>query len=137
MTLAADGANLEAPGHAAEGARIVEGARFPLDVVAAVRNHHDRWDGVDQAGGLTGDQIPVLARILAVTEKFEALTAGRGSPRVTSKEALDQMITRSGLEFDPAVIEALGRAVRENIFEVSLPNVALPATPVEPAAATA
>jgi diguanylate cyclase (GGDEF)-like protein len=137
MTLAADGANLEAPGHAAEGARIVEGARFPLDVVAAVRNHHDRWDGVDQAGGLTGDRIPVLARILAVTEKFEALTAGRGSPRVTSKEALDQMITRSGLEFDPAVIEALGRAVRENTFEVSLPNVALPATPVEPAAATA
>jgi hypothetical protein len=47
------------------------------------------------------------------------------------------MITRSGLEFDPAVFEALGRAVRENTFEVSLPNVALPATPVEPAAATA
>jgi putative nucleotidyltransferase with HDIG domain len=137
MTLAADGANLEAPGHAAEGARIVEGARFPLDVVAAVRNHHDRWDGVDQAGGMTGEQIPVMARILAVTEKFEALTAGRGCLRVTSKEALDQIVARSGLEFDPAVIEALGRAVRENIFEVSLPTVALPATPVAPAAATA
>src|SRR5712664_586439 len=137
MTLAADGEKLEAPGHAAEGARIVEGARFPPDVVAAVRNHHDRWDGVDQAGGMTGEQIPVMARILAVTEKFEALTAGRGGPRLTSKEALDQIVARSGLEFDPAIIEALGRAVRENIFEVSLPNVALPATPVAPAAATA
>ena len=135
VTLAADGANLEAPGHAAEGARIVEGARFPLDVVAAVRNHHDRWDGVEQAGGMTGEQIPVLARILAVTERFEALTAGRGCPRVTSKEALDQMIARSGLEFDPAIIEALGRAVRDNTFEVSLPNVALPAMPVAPVAA--
>jgi diguanylate cyclase (GGDEF)-like protein len=130
MTLAADGQNLEAPGHAAEGARIVEGATFPPDVVAAVRNHHDRWDGVDQADGMTGEQIPILARILAVTERFEALTAGRGCPRVTSKEALDQIIARSGLEFDPAVIEALSRAVHENAFEGNLPNVAFPATAI-------
>jgi putative nucleotidyltransferase with HDIG domain len=136
MTLAADGPNLEAPGHAAEGARIVEGATFPPDVVAAVRNHHDRWDGVDQAEGMTGEQLPILARILAVTERFEALTAGRGCPRVTSKEALDQIIARSGLEFDPAVIEALSRAVRENAFEGNLPNVAFPATAITvPAAA--
>jgi putative nucleotidyltransferase with HDIG domain len=138
MTLAADGQNLEAPGHAEEGAKIVAGAKFPEDVVAAVRNHHDRWDGVDQAGGMTGEQIPILARILAVTERFEALTAGRGCSRVTSKEALDQIIARSGLEFDPAVIEALGRAVRENAFEGNLPNVAFPATAVAvPAPASA
>jgi putative nucleotidyltransferase with HDIG domain len=128
MTLAADGNTLEAPGHAADGAKIVEGATFPPDVVAAVRNHHDRWDGVDQAAGVVGDQIPILARILAVTERFEALTAGRSGPRVTSKEALDQIVARSGLEFDPAVIEAFGKAVRENVFEVSFPDVAFPAT---------
>jgi response regulator RpfG family c-di-GMP phosphodiesterase len=138
MTLAADGQNLEAPGHAAEGARIVEGATFPPDVVAAVRNHHDRWDGVDQADGMTGEQIPILARILAVTERFEALTAGRGCPRATPKEGLDQIVARSGLEFDPAIVEALAKGVRENIFEVNFPNVAFPATaPVVAAVATA
>jgi diguanylate cyclase (GGDEF)-like protein/putative nucleotidyltransferase with HDIG domain len=137
MTLAADGQNLEAPGHAAEGARIVEDAKFPSDVVAAVRNHHDRWDGVDQVGGMTGEQIPILARILAVTEKFEALTAGRGCPRATPKEALDQIVMRSGLEFDPAIVEALAKAVRENIFEVNFPNVAFPALAPVVAAATA
>jgi diguanylate cyclase (GGDEF)-like protein/putative nucleotidyltransferase with HDIG domain len=137
MTLAADGQNLEAPGHAAEGARIVEDAKFPSDVVAAVRNHHDRWDGVDQIGGMTGEQIPILARILAVTEKFEALTAGRGCPRATPKEALDQIVVRSGLEFDPAIVEALAKAVRENIFEINFPNVAFPALAPVVAAATA
>src|ERR1700682_3538216 len=138
MTLAADGPNLEAPGHAAEGARIVEGATFPPDVVAAVRNHHDRWDGVDQSEGTTGEQIPILARILAVTERFEALTAGRGCPRTTSKDALDQIVARSALGFDPAIVEGLAKSVRENIFEVSFPNVAFPAAaPVAPAAATA
>jgi diguanylate cyclase (GGDEF)-like protein/putative nucleotidyltransferase with HDIG domain len=137
MTLAADKDNLEAPGHAAEGARIVEGAKFPVNVVAAVRNHHDRWDGVDQADGTTGEQIPVLARILAVTERFEALTAGRASPRLTSKEALDQIIARSGLEFDPAVVDALSRAVRDNTLEANLPDVAFPAAASAPAAVTA
>jgi len=86
---------------------------------------------------MTGEQIPVLARILAVTERFEALTAGRGCPRVTSKEALEQMIARSGLEFDPAIIEALGRAVRENTFERTLLNAAFPATAAAPVGATA
>ena len=128
MTLAADGQNLEAPGHAAEGANIVDGAKFPPDVVAAVRNHHDRWDGVGQTDAVTGQNIPVLARILAVTERFEALTAGRGSARVTSKEALDQIVAGSGTEFDPAIVEGLGKAVREGSFELNLPDVALPAT---------
>jgi len=128
MTLAADGQNLEAPGHAAEGANIVDGAKFPPDVVAAVRNHHDRWDGVGQTDAVTGQNIPVLARILAVTERFEALTAGRGSARVTSKDALDQIVAGSGTEFDPAIVEGLGKAVREGSFELNLPDVALPAT---------
>jgi diguanylate cyclase (GGDEF)-like protein/putative nucleotidyltransferase with HDIG domain len=135
MTLAADGQNLEVPGHAAEGASIVAGAKFPPDVVAAVRNHHDRWDGVGQTDGVTGQNIPVLARILAVTERFEALTAGRGSARVTSKEALDQIVTGSGSEFDPAIVEGLSRAVREGSFELNLPDVALPATAAAEASA--
>ena len=138
MTLAADSETFEAPGHAAEGATIAEGAKFAVDVVAGVRNHHDRWDGVDQADGMRGEQIPVLARVLAVTERFEALTAGRGCPRVTPKDALDQIIARSALEFDPAIIEALGRAVREDVFEISFPNMAFPASvPSPPAAVTA
>jgi diguanylate cyclase (GGDEF)-like protein/putative nucleotidyltransferase with HDIG domain len=140
MTVAADGQNFEAPGHAAEGARIVEDAKFPPEVVAAVRNHHDRWDGVDQADGMMGEQIPILARILAVTERFEALTAGRGTPRIASKDAVEQIVARSGLEFDPAIVEGLGKAFRENAFEVTFPKLAFPATaPVEsaPAAVTA
>jgi diguanylate cyclase (GGDEF)-like protein/putative nucleotidyltransferase with HDIG domain len=133
MTLAADGQSFEAPGHAEEGEKIVAGAKFPLDVVSAVRHHHDRWDGGSQvdgahSDGTTVDSIPVLARVLAVAERFEALTAGRGCTRVTPQLALEQVVTASGSEFDPAAVEALGRAVRDGSFEVSLPEVAFPAT---------
>jgi response regulator RpfG family c-di-GMP phosphodiesterase len=96
--------------------------------VAAVRHHHDRWDGVDHIDGMTGQSIPVPARILAVAERFEALTAGRGCTRATSQEALDQIVAVSGSEFDPVVVEALGRATREGGLELNLPDLALPAT---------
>jgi diguanylate cyclase (GGDEF)-like protein/putative nucleotidyltransferase with HDIG domain len=127
MTLSPDGQEAEAPGHAEEGEKIVAGAKFPLEVVAAVRHHHDRWDAGGRADGLMGSDIPMLARILAVAERFEASTAGRGCVRITPKAAQDQVVAGAGTEFDPAVVEALGRAVRDGSFELTLPDLALPA----------
>jgi diguanylate cyclase (GGDEF)-like protein/putative nucleotidyltransferase with HDIG domain len=128
MTLAVDGQSVEAPGHAEEGEKIVAGARFPQEVVAGVRHHHDRWDAGGKADGLMGSDIPMLARILAVAERFEASTAGRGCVRITSKAAQEQVVAGAGTEFDPAVVEALGRAVRDGSFELNLPDLAYPAT---------
>src|SRR5260370_10045211 len=106
MTMKADGEKAEAPGHAEEGEKIVAGANFPLAVVAAVRHHHDRWDAGGKADGLMGSDIPILARILAVAERFEASTAGRGCVRVTPKAAQDQQ----GAGGRAAVAPAVGRA---------------------------
>jgi diguanylate cyclase (GGDEF)-like protein len=128
MTLSAEGANLEAAGHAEAGEKIVSGAKFPRDVVAAVLHHHERWDGGDTAGAATGESIPLMARILSVAEKFEALTAGRGCPRLTQDEALAQAVLGSGSEFDPAVVAALERAVADKGLDLNLPALALPAT---------
>jgi diguanylate cyclase (GGDEF)-like protein/putative nucleotidyltransferase with HDIG domain len=123
MTMAVDGQNVEAAGHAEEGEKVVAGANFPLEVVAAVRHHHDRWDAVDKA------DVSVLAGILAVAERFEASTAGRGCPRATPRAAQDQVVVGSGTEFDPAIVEALGRAVRDGSLELNLPELAFPAVP--------
>ena len=82
----------------------------------------------DRLDGAAGEKIPVPARILAVSERFEVLTAGRGCTRATPQEALDQIVAGSGSEFDPLVIEALGRATREGGLELNLPDLALPAT---------
>ncbi|HMJ40257.1 MAG TPA: diguanylate cyclase [Verrucomicrobiae bacterium] len=128
MTLPAEGQTLEAAGHAEAGEKIVAGAKFPLDVVSAVRHHHQRWDGGDVADAVTGESIPLMARILAVAERFEAQTAGRGCPRLTQEESLAQVVVGSGSEFDPAVVGALGRAVSDKGLELDFPAVALPAT---------
>jgi diguanylate cyclase (GGDEF)-like protein len=128
MTLPAEGANLEAAGHAEAGEKIVSGAKFPRDVVAAVLHHHERWDGGDIAGAQTGESIPLMARILSVAERFEALTAGRGCPRLTQEEALAQVVLGAGSEFAPAVVAALERAVTDKGLDLNLPALALPAT---------
>ena len=129
MTLAGHGDQLEVPGHAEEGERIVRGARFSETVAAAVRHHHERWDGAGAPDALGGDRIPINARILAVAEAYEALTAGRGFDRLTALEALAKITERAGTEFDPAIVEALGRTVRDGNLELVLPSVALPAIP--------
>ena len=120
MTLPAGGENFEEPGHAETGEKIVSGALFPDDVVSAVRHHHDRWDA-------TGDAAPLMARILAVAERYEALTAGRRSPRLGPADAMAKVGDGAGTEFDPAVIESLSRAVQDGSLELNLPDVAFPA----------
>jgi len=122
-----DAQDLEVPGHSEEGEKIVAGAHFPAVISAAVRNHHERWDGQGKPDGKAGEVIPKLARILAVAEGYEAMTAGRGCERVTPVRALELVKAGSGSEFDPALVESLARAVLEGALEPGLPSTALPA----------
>ena len=122
-----DAQQLEMPGHAEEGEKIVAGSHFPPGIAAAVRHHHERWDGQGKPDGKSGEDIPKLARILAVAEGYEAMTAGRGTDRLGSTAALDRVKSASGSEFDPSIVEALARAVGEGGLEPGLPATALPA----------
>ena len=130
LTLPAGEDGFEVPGHCEEGEKIVAGARFPEEVVVAVRHHHDRWDE-------QGDKLTMMARILAVTERYEAMTAGRACPRVSGTDALASIELGSGTEFDPAVIEGLHRAVQDGGLELNLPDLALPALAPQPPVAVA
>jgi diguanylate cyclase (GGDEF)-like protein/putative nucleotidyltransferase with HDIG domain len=127
LTMASGGDQIEVPGHAEEGERIVRGARFPEMVAAAVRHHHERWDGTGTPDALVMEQIPMASRVLAVVEAYEALTAGRGCDRLTPADALARVTERAGFEFDPAVVEGLKRCIQDGVMEQSLPSVALPA----------
>ena len=125
--LLGDAQDLEMPGHPEEGEKIVAGAHFSGAIAGAVRHHHERWDGTGKPDGMARDDIPRLARILAIAEGFEALTAGRGCDRLSAGASLDRMRSGSGTEYDPTLVEALARAVGEGGLEPGLPPTALPA----------
>jgi cyclic di-GMP phosphodiesterase len=76
-------------------------------------HHHERWDGDGYPWGLAGDAIPLAARIFAVADAFDALTSNRPyRDGVSRKEALAEIQSNSGTQFDPTIVEALARTTR-------------------------
>lgn len=92
--------------HPEIGARIVTGAAGE-DIPDWVLAHHERPDGRGYPRGLTGDAIPLEARILAVAEAYEAMTTDRAYRQALSPEAANEELRHgAGSQFDGAVVEA-------------------------------
>ncbi len=94
--------------HPAVGAEVIRHLSG-LDAVARyVRYHHERADGKGYPESLSGDEIPLGARILAVAESFDAmLTPHPYRPALAPQEALAQIAAEAGTQFDPRVASAL------------------------------
>ncbi|MBL8173079.1 MAG: diguanylate cyclase, partial [Bryobacterales bacterium] len=94
--------------HPVVGAEILERAQFPYPVAPMVRHHHERWNGEGYPDGLKGEAIPIGARILAVVDAFEELTARRGNKAaVPPWQAAAMVATDGGTLYDPRVAAAL------------------------------
>jgi response regulator RpfG family c-di-GMP phosphodiesterase len=75
-----------------------------------IRCHHEHYDGSGYPLGLKGDAIPLLARILAVADVFDAMASGRAyRQKIKESRVMDMIRERSGTHFDPQVVAALDR----------------------------
>ncbi len=75
---------------------------------AAIRGHHERWNGSGYPDGLAGDAIPLEARIIAVADVWDAVTSDRPyRPGMGHDEAAELIRRDSGVLFDPSCVEAL------------------------------
>jgi HD-GYP domain-containing protein (c-di-GMP phosphodiesterase class II)/DNA-binding response OmpR family regulator len=91
--------------HPLEGERLAAEADWPEPVLAAIRSHHERWDGDGYPSGLRGEAIPVESRILAVADMYEALTSPRPQrPGLTPQAALEQIGAEAGRKLDPDLV---------------------------------
>ena len=94
--------------HPIVGAEVLERVNFPYPVARIVRFHHEKWNGAGYPAGLKGEQIPIGARILAVTDCFDALISGRPYRKAFPfAEALNKIRVEAGASFDPRVVEIL------------------------------
>jgi putative two-component system response regulator len=94
--------------HPAIGAQILHNVAMlrggGLDVV---RHHHERWDGAGYPDGLSGEQIPLCARIFAVADTLDAMTTDRPYRSALSwDEAADEIVSQRGHQFDPDIVDA-------------------------------
>ncbi len=98
--------------HPLIGANILEPVSFPWPITPIVRHHHERWDGTGYPSGLEGTRIPVLARVLAVADAYEAMIADRPYRQgVSPEQGLAELEACAGSQFDPAVVAAFTAAV--------------------------
>jgi ribonuclease P protein subunit RPR2 len=103
--------------HPLIGAEIVGRVGFLSGAVEVVRSHHERWDGAGYPDGLTGEDIPLAARVFAVADVLDALTTDRPYRPASTFEVAREMITaESGSQFDPRVVEAFN-SIENHVFE--------------------
>lgn len=98
--------------HAGIGAEILSGSSSPLlDLAKRIAlTHHERWDGGGYPRGLSGEEIPLAGRIVAVADVFDALSHERPYKAAWPVEqAIEEVVGQAGRQFDPGVIEAFSR----------------------------
>jgi putative nucleotidyltransferase with HDIG domain len=100
--------------HTTVGDQIVAELDFPYDLRPMVRSHHERWDGAGYPDGLSGEDIPLIARILCIADVFDALTTDRSyRSAFTQEEALGIMESEAGKMIDPELFAVFKAVIIE------------------------
>ena len=93
--------------HVALGDAILHGVPHLEDVRAGIRHHHERWDGGGYLDHLAGEDIPLIARIIAVADTFSAMTTTRPYRKALPvDEALRRLRDAAGTQLQPELVEA-------------------------------
>jgi HD-GYP domain-containing protein (c-di-GMP phosphodiesterase class II) len=104
--------------HCIDGEAMLGDAKFFATGRAVAREHHERWDGTGYPDRLSGENISLAARIVAVADVFDALTSKRPYKEAWSPErGLAAIEAESGKHFDPGVVAAFVALYREGAIE--------------------
>lgn len=111
--------------HPQLGYEILRGMRQLEPVLPIVLHHHEAWDGSGYPYGLKGDETPLLARVTAVADAFDAMSSDRPYRRGMPDEKVDAILREgAGRQWDPVVVEAffairdeIGHAARDAAFD--------------------
>jgi len=100
--------------HCRLGADIILRSPQLAAVAEIVLHHHERWDGTGYPDGLAGENIPLIARIIAAADSLDAMTSPRAYKQaVPLRDALQELRAQAGKQFDPRVVEAAERVIAD------------------------
>jgi len=103
--------------HPVKGEEILRPISQLKDILPIIRSHHERIDGKGYPDGLKDDEIPLLARIIAVADSFDSMMSDRPyKPKLGIDGALSELKRCSGTQFDPQVVEAFSKAIMKYVL---------------------
>jgi putative two-component system response regulator len=97
--------------HSVVGAELVKNIDYLAPAIPVIRHHHERWDGKGYPDGLTGEEIPLMARVVAVADALDAMTSPRAyRTPARARQAYDEIVACAGSFYDPTIVQAFQNA---------------------------
>jgi len=91
--------------HPVKAVHLIEPLAFSHAITSAIRHHHERWDGKGYPDGLSGEEIPLLARIIALADSYDAMASDRPYRiGLSSKTVQEEIESNAGVQFDPCMV---------------------------------
>lgn len=112
--------------HTFAGAAAAANLGMPPPVAEGILSHHERHDGHGFPLGLSGNDVPVVAQVVAVADYAEALLAAEANPLLARRRLDAALREQAGHAFHPRVVAAMGALARRDSFWLGLHNQALP-----------
>lgn len=102
--------------HSEYGYKILEKVSSLKEMATIVRHHHERWDGKGYPSGISGEEIPIISRIISVADAFDAMTSNRSYRKpMLFEEAIVQLEKNKGTQFDGEIVDIFIKKVVKNI----------------------
>ncbi len=100
--------------HPVNGADLIKSVRGLKPIIPLILHHHEKYNGTGYPDNLKGEEIPYLARILTITDSFDAMTSSRPyQPARTFSEAINELKKFSGQQFDPVLVDEFIEIVKK------------------------
>jgi putative nucleotidyltransferase with HDIG domain len=100
--------------HPVKGAQILRPLQILRPVIPIIMHHHEKYNGTGYPSRLKGEKIPFCARIMSVADAFEAMVYGRPyRQRMDIDSALKEIKKKSGIQFDPKIVEAFLKIIKK------------------------
>jgi HD-GYP domain-containing protein (c-di-GMP phosphodiesterase class II) len=94
--------------HPVIGARMLEPVDLPRAISVSIRHHHEWWDGGGYPDQLSGEEIPLISRIIGVADAFDAMSSDRPYRKALPRRAvIDEFERFAGVQFDPLIAKEL------------------------------
>jgi len=106
--------------HSEYGYKLLSDIDILKDELEVIMHHHEKWDGSGYPDGISGDEIPIGARILNITDSFDVMTTGRKyKPSMTKIETIEELRECSGGQFDPDIAKEMIELIEDGFFDNS------------------